>query len=247
MKKHIISASIGLLSLSGCANSVAQFYTTANPLNNIPSGGKVTCATPQIIHTSNLKADLQKSMREGWMQIGYSAWNGPGEDIQEEAIAKAHEIQACLILIAEAQSGSETEEMPISGGMGFGPYYGGYPYYSYPAYAPYTVSLYNISVFFLTQMKVFSTGLYVAELDNKSRGIIGSNKGVQVTLVVNGSSAYDADVIPGDIITQIGADKLTDYASYADASQAYAGQNTVFIINRAGSILKKNIKIVDLY
>lgn len=229
-------------SLIGCANPVQEYYTPSDIVGATDPRG---CITPQIVTTNHLHADLKKYMQQGYAEIGYSAWSGEASDIQKELLVKAKQIDACLILISKIQTGSEIDEMPVDFGYSPYPFYGGgYGYGDYTSYAPYTVLLYKFDILFLSQMEKFSTGLYVTELDDKSRSTIGSNKGVQVTLVVNGSTAYNADIIPGDIITKIGTYNLTNYDSYQQAVESYQGESAVFVINRMGKVITKTVNVL---
>lgn len=233
-----------LLFLYGCASPVYKYFTPVNVTN---AAEPKSCSTPQIKTIKNLNADLKSVSREGWVEVGYSSWNDEAANIQSDLIKKANEINACLVLVYSKQTGSAIEEMPVdtyAPSPFFGGYYGGGYYGGYTTYAPYTVFLYQYDVFFLTRMERFYTGLYVADLDDKARKLIQSNKGVVVTLVVNASEAYNADIIPGDIITKIGNEELTNYDSFNHAVQFYQGESAVFNINRAGKKLTKTINIL---
>lgn len=184
---------------------------------------------------------LNELYRNGWVEIGYSSWSGDEDDIQDDVIKKAKAIKACLVAIYKKQVGTQIEEMPMDYGMS--PYWWGGYYGGFTTYAPYTVAIYQYDLVFLVQMENFYTGLYVTDLDDISRKLVNSNKGVLVRIVVNDSPAYNADIIPNDIITQIGKFKLTNVASFNRATQFYQGQNVIFLINRAGKQLSKIINI----
>lgn len=232
------------LFLAGCASPVYKYFTPVNVTN---AAEPKPCTTPQIKIIKNLNADIKSVLHEGWVEVGYSSWNDEASNIQSDLIKKSKEINACLVLVYSKQTGSAIEEMPVdtyAPSPFFGGYYGGGYYGGYSTYAPYTVFLYQYDIFFLTQMERFYTGLYVADLDDRARKLIQSNKGVIVTLVVNGSQAYNADIIPGDIITKIGESDLTNYASFNHVVQFYQGESAVFYINRAGKKLTKSINIL---
>ena len=233
-----------ILFLNGCASPVYKYYTPVTVTN---AAEPKPCSTPQIQTIKNLNTNVTSVLRERWVEVGYSSWNDEASNIQDDLIKKAKEINACLVLVYRKQTGSQMEEMPIdsytpSPFFGGGYYGGGYG--GYTSYAPYMVSLYQYDILFLTKMELFFTGLYVADLDDKARKLIQSNKGVIVTLVVNGSEAYNADIIPGDIITKIGTQNLTNYESFNHAVQFYRGESAVFNINRAGKKLTKSMNIL---
>ena len=230
--------------LSGCASPVYKYFT---PMQVTNATEPISCINPQVTVIQSIDPNMQKVLRQGWVEVGYSSWNDEASDIQSDLIKKAKEINACLVLVYKKQSGSEIEEMPVDGyapspffgGGYYGSYYGGFT-----SYAPYTVYLYQYDIFFLTKMERFYTGLYVADLDDKSRKLIQSNKGVVVTLVVNESPAYNADIIPGDIITKVGMINLTNYDSFNHAIRYYSGESAVFNINRGGKSLSKTINVL---
>lgn len=234
-----------ILFLTGCASPVYKYFTPVDVTN---AAEPVSCTTPQISAIKNINTEVQKVLVGRWVEVGYSSWDDEATDIQDDLIKKAKEINSCLVLVYRKQTGSEMEEMPVSTYMPSpffgGGYYGGYGGYGgYTSYEPYTVLLYQYEIFFLTKMDRFYTGLYVADLDNNARKMIQSNKGVIVTLVVNGTPAYNADIIPGDIITKVGTSNITNYESFNQLIKFYQGQDTIFYINRSNKQITKTIHI----
>jgi hypothetical protein len=233
---------INMLFIWGCASPVDKYF---HPVTSNVGSYPKTCTAPEIRAVRKSSGGLQKSLRDRWVEVGYSSWNGEDDDIQDAIIKKSKLIDACLVLVYTKQTGSELEEMPVDGYMG-SPFYGGYygAYYGgFDSYMPYSVPLYQYDIYFLAQMRVFHTGLYIADLDNAARKLIDSNKGVIVTLVVNNSPAYNADIIPGDIITKIGKYNLTNDESFDNAVDFYQGESATFIVNRSGKKLSKNLMI----
>lgn len=232
---------LALLLLSGCASPVYKYFTPVAVSN---ADAPKPCLYPEVKSISNINNSLQQYYREGYVQIGQSSWDDEASDIQSDLLKKSKEINACLVLVYRKQTGTETEEMPSSVYMspGFG-YYPGYYGGGFETYQPYMVSLYQYNVFFLKQMENFYTGLYITDLDDQSRKAIQSNKGVVVALVVNNSPAYNADIIPGDIIIQVGKFILTNTDSFNNAVEFYQGQNVIFTLYRNGNKLNKSITV----
>lgn len=232
---------LALLIISGCASPVYKYYTSV-PVSY--ADDPIPCAFPEVEGISNLHSSLQEYYREGYVEIGQSSWNDEASDIQSDLLKKAKEIHACKVLVFRKQTGTQMEEIPSETYMspGFG-YYPGYYVGGFETYQPYIVTLYQYNIFFLIQMENFYTGLYVTDLDDQSRKSIQSNKGVVVKLVVNNSPAYDADIIPGDIILNIGKFSLTNTQSFDRAVEFYQGQNITFNIYRSGIKISKSLKI----
>jgi len=86
-------------------------------------------------------------------------------------------------------------------------------------------------------------GLVVAPLSDAERQQLGTNKASKVTLVVRGSEAFNADVLPGDYLETINGAAVYDQKQLGQLLDQYEGQDAAVVLNRGGKTLRKNIHI----
>ena len=79
------------------------------------------------------------------------------------------------------------------------------------------------------------------ELSAELKQKIGSNKGVVVTAVVKGSPAFDADILRGDILKQIGNHEISDPKMFGEATGRYAGKKVMVTLLRDAKEFTKEI------
>ncbi len=70
-----------------------------------------------------------------------------------------------------------------------------------------------------------------------------TNFGVLVELVVENTTAYEADVLPGDVILAIGEDNVKSVENYYSLLDKYEGKIPRIKISRDGINLEKNVEI----
>lgn len=86
-------------------------------------------------------------------------------------------------------------------------------------------------------------GLGVTPLSDADRQHLGTNKASKVTLVVRGSEAFNADVLPGDYLETINGAAVYDQKELGQLLDQYEGQDVAVVLNREGKVLKKNVHI----
>jgi S1-C subfamily serine protease len=111
---------------------------------------------------------------------------------------------------------------------------------------PYTISRTNFHAFFWYKAKRSRLGIDPIPPDDSTRQRLGSNAGIVVKVVVEDTTAYAADVLPGDIVISIGGDTVYSVGSFYKLLDKYEDQEPVFIIDRSGNRIQKTIKILAL-
>jgi membrane-associated protease RseP (regulator of RpoE activity) len=240
----------GLL-LSGCQSGYKEFYVDSKGAD----AGKYldatyTMATPEIyISSGDPKADVLAMFENGYGLVGYASFNGPLESV-DGMVEQAREVGAHAVVAASQHTNTVTGAVPItttrpvttyssgsvnaysSGGSATG-YYSGTStsYVSTTTYVPTSVARYDQLAMFFAKLKPSCIGFMEADLSNEDRQATGTNSGVKIGAVRKGSPAFNADVLPGDIVLAVDDQKVT---SGGDLLRFRSGQDIVFLVFRGG-------------
>jgi C-terminal processing protease CtpA/Prc len=191
---------------------------------------------PNIYIYSNV-SDLDKAIAElmvdGYIDIGISSFYGVDRDNLNSQIKEQSQlIKACKIVVYSSyrntMSGNyalqtpriQSSTSPISGNVGSTQFYGTINTTTYgtnTSYVPYSYEVYNNTVYFMNKATGYRTGMIVQNLTDSLKQSINSNKGVYVYIVVKGTTAYNAEIVPGDIVTKIGLNNIKDTTDYQTA------------------------------
>ena len=90
-----------------------------------------------------------------------------------------------------------------------------------------------------------SFGAQVRDLSDPERQELQRNRGVCVTIVVDGSPAYDSDILPGDVIVAVDGVTVDGVAGLRDAIAVHQGQSINVAILRQGKSLSKSVTLGD--
>ena len=86
-------------------------------------------------------------------------------------------------------------------------------------------------------------GVEFRDLTAEEKGKLGSNKGVVISGVMRGGAAYNADLVPGDVIRSMNQSPVTDFWSFADILDRSMGKSVEFSVWRNGNLIEKTIFI----
>ncbi len=198
--------------LTGCAESgYSQFYRAnfdrkalteeqARELKYLPSG-----ETPEVRSTDNMKREVNLALSRNWVLIGYSSFNGD-LGTPEELVSHAKSIGATMVLVSakfsENRLINDTTVVPTYSG---GPT--GMQNMTGRAVVPVTRTQTRYdqeAVFFVRTTKRQKFGVGVDPLTPELRQKYERNTGALVTVVFEDSPAFRANLLPGDVITEIG-------------------------------------------
>jgi len=191
--------------------------------------------------------------------MGFSSFNGArGSD--SDALAEGKRVGADLILVFDPKyTGTRSGAIPLttpatettqysgtataygSGGSvtayetGTATTYG-----SRTTYVPFHVDRYDFLAVYLFK-EHYHTGLLLSPLTDAQRQTLGSNAGGYVYGVVDGSPAFFADVLAGDIVTAIDGLPMimTNDSAATTYLQTHYGRPVTFTIFRHGAYLTK--------
>lgn len=206
-----------LMGLSACtASGYKQFYHSYDNLSDVPDVQVLAKGEePQVYSTNDFDRDVRILMAKGYFPIGYSAFNGGMEPI-ENVKAQARNVGALIVLTSQAYTNTHTSTVPLfipnnsttySSGTVYG--YGGSATYSGRS------TTYGSSVVPITtqQQRYDQNAVYLVRSTKKPRFGIGAldltpemrqklerNTGAVIDIVREDSPAFFANVLPGDIL-----------------------------------------------
>jgi hypothetical protein len=255
------------LLLAGCASGYKQFYReTQGATPEAIAARRVLPppATPIVERSQpgNSQAALDAYAKRGYVMIGQSMFNSGRREADDSAVQQAREVGADLVLILDSRyTGSVTSNVPIttpttttSYSTGSATAYG--PRGSVTAYGSGTTTTYGTTtnyvpltvhrsdygaVFFVKQR--FNLGLFFRDLNDSERQELQSNKGVAVSVVVDGTPAFDADMLVGDVITTIDGVSASGVKAVTDLLRERRGRLVSLSIVRRGQRLEKSVHL----
>lgn len=249
---------------AGCStNNFAKFYTGNKGEEVIANKHKIVLPSgpPVITRGTSVEADEKRMLQDGYLQIGYSSFNA-GQVNEKDAIKHGEDIHAAVVVLYSAYTHTNSGAIPLTmpntqtsttqmSGTSFGPSgMGNYTgtantttYGSRTMMMPYNVARYDYGATYWVKSKPMRFGVHVDVLTDAQRKQIGTNKGVQVLVVVRDTPAFHADIMNGDIIKQVGAYPVYDLPSFFNALDHSSDQRTTIQIVRDGQEIKKEVEI----
>ena len=266
----ILLLSAFLLVMSGCLDTYTKPYT--NPYTQFYidySGGInvlddprfiVGIGEPRLFLGFSVEQDERRLLEDGYILLGVSGFNGADKEKDEDqwdAFEHAKKVHANRVIIyskyTDTRSGIASLTVPdirttyhsgtISGLGGFGHYSGSSTTYgSKTIYKPYSVDMYDYFATFWIKMKM-RLGIHSRDLTPEERKSLGTNKGMCVTVIVKNSTAFEADLVPGDIIRKLNEVEIIDRNHFFNVLDRCEAQTIRLEISRQG---KKIVKEVTL-
>ncbi len=260
-----ILASIVLM-LAGCATSgYSQFY------QNLPgvTPDKIAQAraapppkVPALEHAAGPGPQVQAAYgRRGYVMIGYSSFNSGHSETDAGALAQGAKVQADLVVVISPQyTGSVTSTVPITtptsqtsytngSATAYGPggsatAYGNSTTTTYgtqTTYVPMTVNRVDYGALYFFKQGHVTFGANCRDATDAEHRALQSNRGAVVTFVVDGTPAFRADVLAGDMIVAIDGSPVYGYQGYLDLLGQKRGQKVDVTIVRNGESITKAV------
>jgi hypothetical protein len=261
MKKLFL---ICVLFLTSCANPYAQFYKGLPDARQRPDYEPIKSEL-QIYGTDNFDRDAQALIRRGYMPIGQASFNAASNSVTEAQLREqAAKIGAHAVLISSKYTHTISGAMPLTlpqtttsfstgTATAYGPagtvnaYGTGMTttYGSQTVMMPYSIARSDFGAIFFAKTRP-RVGIYCQPTDDGTRKRLQTNAGVIVKEVVEGSPAFRADILPGDVVLAIENDQVQSPENFIQIISKYEGQNVVFHLDRDGKLLDKQIEILPL-
>lgn len=219
MKKLALTLILLAATAPASANDWEKFYTPlpTGPVQPIPSA-----SPPERINSQgNIDRDIESMWRQGFAPIGYTSFNSPNDKIKDaERFAK--KLHARYYIALTELTSSSTAVMPLtlpntttsvtrgnisasgSGGYASGTYSGTTTTYgSETTYIPFTVSRFDKFAVYFAEAPRVGTGIFIRELTPDEIARYETRRAFVVRFVRDGSPAYQADMLPGDVVTHV--------------------------------------------
>lgn len=254
------------LLLAGCANGFQQFYrpnTGVDPAILAARRVGPPPATPQLDHIGSYTPQVLLAYQtNGYFPIGYSDFtSGRGQNVSG-AIEQGQKVGADLVVVIDPQyAGQVSTVIPITTpnnstsyttgtATAYGPYgsataYGSAvttTYGSQTKYVPMTIQRFEYGALYFVKVKT-GFGIYTAGLTDQQRQMIQSNHGLVITVVVRDSPAFEADILPGDIVLSVASQQVASSADLKAIAMQHEGQTVPVSIYRNGQTISKNITV----
>jgi PDZ domain len=246
--------------LAACANPYEKFYSGSENARTM-SGYAAPIGALQIYSTDSFERDVPLLQRRGLVPIGNSSFTGPSsQNIDRNVKAQAEKIGAQLVLVSSKYAGTATGVMPLSIPQNSTSYTSGNAtvygprgtltasgssvtntFGSQTVMMPYSIPRSDFGAVYFVRLH-FRLGLFCLPLDDATRTRLQSNQGARVSIVVEGSPAYLADILPGDILLSIGEDRVQSVEHLTTTLYPkYDGKTATVRLDREGKIIEKPI------
>lgn len=255
MKIFIFLATALLSTAAASANDWEKFYRPAvDPSLVIPS----TVEAEQVPFTGNIEQDADAMWRRGFIAIGFSYFNSANSKTKD-AFRLAKKLKARFVAIATELTSSQTQSIPIttptistsyssgtanvSGSRGYatGNYSGTTTTTSsQTTYFPMTVNRFDKLAIYYAEVPKNGLGALTRELNAQEVAQFETRRGFVVRSVRDGSPAYNADILPGDIVLKIN-DLPADHAAWQAAMQT--NQSIKIDLHRKGSMRRIEVTV----
>lgn len=262
-----ISFMVLIAALSGCASGYKQFYQPAQgitperiaeiriaPPTGSPVVERAQPVDPKII--------LDSYAKRGFVIIGSSSFNSGRAESEDSAIEQGKSVGADLVLILNPRyTGSVTSSIPITTPTAttsystgkvtaYGPggtvnAYGSGTTTTYGAsttYVPMTVHRSDYGAVFFVKQR-FGFGAFLRDLTDSERQELQTNKGAAVHLIADGTPAFDADILVGDIVTAIDGSTVANSQALLSMLRERKGRLVSLLILRRGQQIEKTVQL----
>ncbi|GGX47322.1 PDZ domain-containing protein [Undibacterium squillarum] len=263
-----VLVSLLVVALAGCANGYQQFYkpypgVTPEVLAKIRKGPPPQM--PGVNYVATMDAAVFEAYgKKGYVPAGYSSFNSGQRQADSLAIEQGRAIGADLVVIVNPKyTGTVTTSIPITtptiststysgtttviGTKGTANAYGNgviTTYGSQTNYIPIAIHREDYgAVYFIKRQ--YSLGANFRDLNDSERNTLQTNKGIVITLIVDDTPAFNADILKGDIITSLNGEPITSVEALRVSLAAKVGQKITLSILRGSSKIEKVIQLQE--
>lgn len=267
--KQLLSAALVAASaaLAGCASGYKEFYRPSNELT--PQRVTELRAAPPTVQplvergrSWNAVDVLDAYAKRGYIMIGNSMFNSGRAESEDAAVLQGKEVGADLVLILNPNhTGSVTSSVPITTPTTSTTYsnatataYGrGGPVTAYGSgtsttygtttnYIPITVNRVDYGAVYFIKRK-FGLGALFRDLNDAERQELQTNRGAVADLIVDGTPAFNADLLIGDVFTSIDGVQITSSHALSELLRERRGKTVTLSILRLGKLLQKSLQL----
>ena len=254
--------------VSGCASGYKQFYIPAQGATpEVISTRRVAPPPPiPILERApfgDTKAILDAYTKRGYVMIGSAVFNSGKSESEDAAVNQGREVGADLVLVLNPKySGSVTSSIPITtpttstsyttgsatayGSGGSATAYGNATTTTYGSttnYVPFTVHRSDYGAVYFVKFR-YNFGATYRDLNDSERQALQSNKGVVLLVIVDGSPAFEADLLVGDLVVAADNISVSNSRAFSEMLRARSGQRVTLSILRRGERIEKVVQLL---
>ena len=249
MKRVLLYTALFIM-LAGCVNPYAQFYQGLPDARQRPDYDPVKSQL-QIYRTDNFDRDALAMWRRGYAPVGQASFNAASNSVTEAQLREqAEKIGAHAVLVSSKYTHTVSGVMPLEVPQTTTSFstgtYGSFTTTTYGTQTmmmPYSIARSDFGAIFFVKVRP-RVGTFCVPTDEETRKRLQSNAGVIVKEVMEGSPAFRADILPGDVVLAIENDQVQSPESYMQLVNKYEGQMVLFHLDRDGKSLDKQIEIL---
>ena len=221
-----------LILLTGCTNNFKKFYKEEDLYKKAKDRVVFYQDEPKIFISEDIKQELEKYFRKGYIVIGYSNFNSgdvanPESDIASLSKKLGAEIVLWNYKYTNTVSGvntytyytPQTETSYYQGSINSGYSMNSYSYNGSMttqtqrpniASAPYSVRRYDYNAVFLGKISTKAKlGAYYKDLDREGRIKQKIKGGVEIAMILEDTPMHRSSLLEGDIITKVQKHEVT--------------------------------------
>ena len=250
-----------LLLGSGCVSGYQRAYRPAERITAQDVAGTRVApplAVPQLERADAKDGETARDacLRRGYALLGSALFVSGREQDDDQAVRQGATLGADLVLVLQPRYlGAETMATPVT--VAFRPYpFRPYPYgmapgpdvgFAYGPWEPYAypaqvIERWEHAAYFFYRCR-YPLGVLVREPSDAERQRFQTNRGAVVRVVVDGTPAFNADILPGDLLTALDGVALADPAAFDAAIAAHPGAPVTLTLKRNGETLEKRVTL----
>jgi membrane-associated protease RseP (regulator of RpoE activity) len=107
---------------------------------------------------------------------------------------------------------------------------------------PYTVQRSDFAVLFFAKSRS-RVGIIAVPIDDATRRRLETNYGLRVEVVTENSSAFQANVLPGDVLLSVAGEPVSSWQNFVAILDRREGSTVAFEFDRDGRRISKEIEI----
>jgi membrane-associated protease RseP (regulator of RpoE activity) len=262
-KLEYICLGLTAVLMAGCTNGFAKFYHSDIDAANRPPNIEFYSGEPKAFNGTIIEADNKNMLENSYVRIGYSSYNGTRGSVDDAKVV-ARDIGAEFLIYYSKFSHTISGSMPFTvqnpnqtvTSYGTGTVYGsggGYAAYNSTTTTvvpggtttqdiPYSVDRFDFQASYWAKKTKHMIGIYAKDLSDDLKRQLERNKGVVVNIVVKGTPAYEANILPGDVIIKIDGEEVADFKDLAAKSKIRTGKTVDIEIIRNGIVKPVQVK-----
>ena len=256
---------LALVCVPACAGNPYAKYYNGDANARLRPGYLASEKPLQLYSSADINRDAWDLLRRGYVVVGQSSFNANarGANIAQ---ARAHgaTIGAQLVLVTSRYSGTVSGVSPLImpqnssttstvvatavGAGGISAVNGIVTSTStgtQTVLVPYQVERADFAAIYFARVKA-RLGLFVIPISDSVRARLQTNAGVYVKAVVEASPAFNAEILPNDILLQMGSDRVSSPEGFVELIEKYQGQSVTLLLNRSGRDLSKTLVILSI-